>query len=86
MTIEFHRLFKKRYKKIDSKIRRQFDERLILFEKDLFHPLLNNHQLSGDRVGQWSINVTGDWRAIYVFKDKNTLIFIDIDIHSNLYK
>ncbi|MBI4158210.1 MAG: type II toxin-antitoxin system mRNA interferase toxin, RelE/StbE family [Candidatus Yanofskybacteria bacterium] len=86
MKIEFHRLFKKRYKKIDSKIRHQFDERLILFEKDPFHPLLNNHQLSGDRISQWSINITGDWRAIYIFSGDDTVIFIDIDTHGNLYK
>lgn len=86
MIIDFHRLFQKRYKKINLKIRRQFDERLILFEKELFHPTLHNHPLGGDRIGQWSINITGDWRAIYVFKDKNTVIFIDIDTHGNLYK
>ncbi len=50
-----------------------------------FH-LLRNHALSGDRAGQWSINVTGDWRAVYVFGEKEgVVIFIDIDTHSNLY-
>ena len=86
MRIEFHRLFKKRYKKISLKIRRQFDERLLLFEKEPFHPMLNNHPLGGDREGQWSINVTGDWRAAYIFEDRNTIVFIDIDTHSNLYE
>jgi len=82
---EFHRTFKKRYKKIPTKIRRQFEERLRLFAKEPFHPILNNHPLTGDRLGQWSINVTGDWRAVYVFEDRNTIVFIDIDTHSNLY-
>ncbi len=86
MKIDFHRHFKKRYKKIPLKIRNQFDERLILFEKESFHPQLNNHPLTGDRIGQWSINITGNWRAIYVFGDKDTVIFIDIDTHPNLYK
>jgi len=86
VKIEFHKHFKKRYKKIPSKISSQFNERLFLFERELFHPLLNNHPLGGDRKGQWSINVTSDWRAIYVFKDEDTVVFIDIDTHSNLYK
>ncbi|MBU3965571.1 type II toxin-antitoxin system mRNA interferase toxin, RelE/StbE family [Patescibacteria group bacterium] len=86
MKIEFHKHFTKRYKKIPSGIRRQFEERLFIFEENSFHPLLNNHPLTGDRKGQWSINVTGDWRAIYVFKDEDTIVFIDIDTHSNLYK
>tara|TARA_Y100000310_G_scaffold212851_1_gene213729 strand:+ start:442 stop:705 length:264 start_codon:yes stop_codon:yes gene_type:complete len=86
MTIEFKRGFQKRYKKISLNIRHQFEDRLRLFSKELYHPMLNNHPLIGDRSGQWSINVTGDWRAIYVFRGRNTVVFIDIDTHSNLYK
>jgi addiction module RelE/StbE family toxin len=86
MRIEFHRKFKKRYKKILPRIRRQFDERLFIFENDLFHSSLNNHPLTGNREGEWSINVTGDWRAIYIWHNDNTVVFIDIDTHSNLYE
>lgn len=86
MKIEFHRAFIKRRKRIAAKIARQFDERFRIFEGNSYHPLLNNHPLGGDRKGQWSINITGDWRAIYVFKNEDTVVFIDIDTHSNLYK
>jgi toxin HigB-1 len=86
MKIEFHRSFKKKYKKAPVKIRHQFNERLFLFKKDVFNPRLNNHPLSGNRGGQWTINVTGDWRATYIFQDKEAVIFIDLDTHGNLYK
>ncbi len=86
MKIEFHRNFIKRYKKTPIKIRYQFEKRLFIFEKNPFHPLLNNHPLTSDRKGQWSINVTGDWRAIYICKNKNKVVFIDINTHSELYK
>jgi len=86
MQIEFHRLFKKKYKKVPLKIQSRFDKRLLIFGTEPFHPQLNNHPLGGDKKGQWSINVTGDWRAIYSFKDEDTVVFIDIDTHSNLYK
>ena len=86
MRIEFHRRFKRRYKKAPINIRRQFDERLPIFEKNIFHPLLNNHPLTGDRKGQWSINITGDWRAIYIWRDGGAVMFLDIDTHSNLYE
>jgi len=85
MIIDFHRNFKKRYKKIPVKVRVQFDKRLLLFQNDSFHSLLGNHSLSGDRDGQWSINVTGDWRALYIWMDSKTVLFLDIDKHSNLY-
>ncbi|MDP1689461.1 MAG: type II toxin-antitoxin system mRNA interferase toxin, RelE/StbE family [bacterium] len=86
MRIEFHRTFKRRHKKIPLKIRSQFEERLRIFERDSWSPLLNNHELTGDRDGEWSINVTGDWRAIYMWRDEETIVFIDIDTHSELYK
>jgi addiction module RelE/StbE family toxin len=86
VKIEFHRTFIKHRKRIATKIVRQFDERLRIFEENSYHPLLNNHPLTGDRKGQWSINITGDWRAIYIFKNEDTVVFIDIDTHSNLYK
>lgn len=86
MNIEFHRSFKKRYKKLPTKIQDQFDARLQLFESNSIHSLLHNHPLSGDRNGQWSINITGDWRAIYIRKQENTALFLDIDTHSNLYR
>ncbi|MDO8564440.1 MAG: type II toxin-antitoxin system mRNA interferase toxin, RelE/StbE family [bacterium] len=75
----------KRYAKISPSLRSRCDERVELFETEPNHPLLHNHALQGDRRGQWSINITGDWRAIYEFQDENTVIFIDIDTHSNLY-
>lgn len=86
MRIEFHRTFIKRYRKIPVRIARQFDERLRIFEANSFHPLLNNHPLSGDREGQWSMNITGDWRALYVFRREYTVVFINLDTHGNLYE
>jgi len=86
MIIILHRNFEKKFVRLTPKLKEKFKERRDLFLEDSFHPLLNNHQLGGDRIGQWSINITGDWRAIYVFKDKDTVIFIDIDTHGNLYK
>ena len=86
MTTVFSKSFRKRYKKISLNIRLQFDERLRLFVKEPHHPILSNHPLTGDRAGQWSINITGDWRAVYVFKDDSAVIFLDIDTHSNLYR
>ena len=67
-------------------IRDRFNERLQLFEDNPSHPLLDNHALQGNRVGQWSINITGDWRALYEFQGPDAIIFVDLDTHSNLYK
>jgi len=48
------------------------------------HPLLNNHDVSKVYTGCRSINITGDYRAI--FQDEGEIvIFITIGTHSELY-
>ncbi|MEX0918580.1 MAG: type II toxin-antitoxin system RelE/ParE family toxin [Candidatus Paceibacterota bacterium] len=85
MKLILHRNFEKKFIKTPLKIREQFKRRRDLFLKDRFHPSLNNHPLAGRRKNEWSINVTGDWRAIYIWLDEETVIFLDLDTHSHLY-
>ena len=84
MTIILHRNFKKQYKKLNGE-RRRFRERINLFLKNPFHPLLNNHSLHGEYRSYRSINAGGDLRVIYQEIDSHTVHFI-IDTHSNLYE
>ena len=86
MRIRHKRDFLKRYIKLSATLRTKCDERIQLFVMEPGHPLLNNHALKGERMGQWSINVTGYWRALYEFEDSETVVFTEIDTHSNLYK
>lgn len=85
MTISFHKSFTKSFKKTNIKAQKKFQERLVIFEKDEFNPILNNHALIGKYKGLRSINVTGDLRAIFK-REENEAIFVAIDSHSNLYK
>ncbi len=86
MRIDFHRTFKKQYKKAHKLVQNNFADRLRLFERDRLDPTLNNHPLTGDRKGEWSINVTGDWRAVYEYTSETSVVFLEIGTHSNLYK
>ena len=85
MQIDFHNNFRKQYKKLSLKTQDKFDERLIKFKDSPLIPELNNHALHGKYEGCRSINVTGDFRAIYEVREKGVR-FLDIDTHSNLYK
>lgn len=85
MTVYFHKTFKKRYKKLRA-LQRKIDERLVLFRGNPFHSILGNHALAGKYQGHRSINITGDYRAVYRLLDKNTALFVDIGTHSDLYK
>ncbi len=63
----------------------QFYEKLVIFEIDQFAQILNNHSVHYPYEGCRSINITGDVRALYEITD-NTVIFIHIGSHSELYK
>lgn len=85
MKIVFHKRFEKQYKKLSNKIKEKIKERNMLFEKDPYDPILNNHALNGKYLGYRSIGVNGDIRIIYKFLDKGTVLFSEIGNHSNLY-
>jgi len=85
MTITFSSKFRKEYKSFPKNVQNQVLDRLELFSKNKNNPQLNNHKLQGEYSGFHSINISGDIRAIYEFLDKNTVLFIKIGTHSQLY-
>lgn len=86
MKIKFHKNFEKKYKILPKKLKEKVKERNINFVNNPFDPVLNNHALKGKYFGYRSINITGDVRIIYKFLEKEAVLFIDVDSHSNLYK
>lgn len=86
MRIQFHRNFEKQYQRLPTKVKDKFLEKVEIFLQDEFNPLLNNHALKGKYFGYRSLNVTGDFRAIYKRKSSQKAIFIAIDKHSHLYQ
>lgn len=84
IKIDYHKNFLKQYKKAPISIQERITARLEIFKKDPFDPRLNNHTLTGNYRGYRSINITGDWRAIYTENQEET-IFVTIGTHSQLY-
>ena len=85
MRIELHKNFLKSYSKLPANIREKFKERRNLFIENKFNPILNNHSVEPTYPGWRSINITGDYRALFEIKDKDTVIFTKIGTHSELY-
>ena len=48
---------------------------------DLNNPGWRLHSLRGDRAGQWSIRVTGNWRVAFRFVDGEAVDVDLIDYH-----
>lgn len=85
MTVTYSRIFKKMFKKKDAWVQDKFGERLTLFIQDKNHSSLGNHSLDGVWTGCRSINITGNFRAVYEELGNNHFEFVAIGTHSELY-
>ncbi len=86
MEIRHSRQFKKQYKKLSLGVKDKFKERLALFFKDNNHRQLSVHKLAGKLENLWSMNVTGDVRAIFDKHIDGATLFVAIGSHSELYE
>jgi len=89
IKLRFTKAFQREVDRLNSVQTKQLYKRLKLFEKNPFHPQLNYHKLHGDMKGFYSINITGDIRAVYFILDENNderiIGFTRLGTHSQLY-
>ena len=87
MRIDYSKKFIKQLKKSSVVIKKKFRERLALFIQNKKDPILNNHKLKGKFKEFRSINITGDYRAIFQeMENGDIVIFLLIGTHSELYE
>jgi len=82
-------LFFEKLKTVDVRIRKSFEEKIVVFEKNPFDPRLNNHPLKEPYEGLRSIDITSDYRAVYeeVPAGKETVAYFSLlGTHKELYK
>jgi mRNA-degrading endonuclease YafQ of YafQ-DinJ toxin-antitoxin module len=79
-----HKNFKKNFKKLSTKIKAKFYERLAIFKEDKFHSILDNHSVDKRYPGCRSIDINGDYRVIFRELD-GVNFFVNIGTHSELY-
>ena len=85
MIVIYSKKFQRNYKKLSRKLQEQFKQRRNLFLEDQFNPILNNHQLHNPYAGCRSINITGDYRAIYYHENLDIVRFIAVGTHHDLF-
>ena len=85
MIVHLHRSFEKKFTKLPKGLRERFKERRNLFMTNPFHPLLDNHPLHPPYAGCRSINITGDYRAIFYHENADIVRFIAIGTHHELF-
>jgi len=85
MKLNYSGSFKKDFKKLSKKLQDQFKNRVEIFKINQFNPLLNNHSLHHPYEGCRSINISGDFRALYEISG-DIITFVRISTHSELFK
>ena len=71
---------------MSTKIQQKFDERFLLFCENKNNQLLDLHKLTGQYLGKYSIDITGDYRAIFEHVGDDSVQFLRIGTHNQLYK
>lgn len=78
--------FEKQLKKLSKKLQGKTIEKLIMFTQDPFNHRLNNHPLKGEWLGFRSVSIAFNLRAVYKEINKNTVRFVALGSHSELYE
>jgi proteic killer suppression protein len=71
---------------INSQHAPRLEERLqalhtALTIEDMDIPGWKFHSLKGDRSGLWAVNVSGNWRVVFMFKDGHAYVVNYEDYH-----
>lgn len=85
MIFKSHKKFEKQFAKLPKSVRSKFLLRLQIFRENQSANVLNIHQLQGNKRPLLSMNVTGDYRALFLI-NKDVVTFYEIGTHSELYK
>lgn len=80
----FLRILKKWRKKHPELVDR-FQQKLILFTNEPFHPSLRTHSLSGNLAGYWSISINYEQRLVFKFLSDTKVLLIDLGTHNEVY-
>jgi len=78
--------FEKDFSKLQKKVKVQAIEALDAFAHNPHNRSLRSHSLSGRWKGYYSIDVTGDIRAVYTYVLPDLARFAAIGTHSQLYR
>jgi len=60
---------------------KKLERRISAFEKNPFHPSLHTELLEPKRMRMWSFRIDRLYRAIFIFREKDTIEILDVNNH-----
>lgn len=86
MNVDFAKSFDKQFEKLPRKSQERARAVLDLFIQDVVNPRLRNHSLKGEWLGHCSISAGGDLRLHFKWINDNTVLFVAVGSHAQLYR
>lgn len=80
----FERAYRRRIEK-NKELVSLFEEKILLFEKEPYHPYLDTHPLKGNLKGYWAFTVAYDCRVVFKLVAPDKAMLTDIGRHSEVY-
>ncbi|PJE68918.1 type II toxin-antitoxin system mRNA interferase toxin, RelE/StbE family [Candidatus Shapirobacteria bacterium CG10_big_fil_rev_8_21_14_0_10_38_14] len=78
--------FKRSYKRMPAKIKKDFIKRIAIFQKEPFYPSLNIHKLSGKLDEYYSFYLRDGYRVLFDFVSEDTVVLVNIGSHNDYRK
>jgi addiction module RelE/StbE family toxin len=83
--VQFSPSFTKQFNKMSGKMQLRAQREIAAWRISPREVRFNDHLRKGAYQGYRSINITGDWRALYYEEGNTIIIFAPIGTHSQLY-
>lgn len=64
----------------------KIEKQIRLFESNPKHPSLRTHKLTGKLSNRWSISISKGLRMVYLIVEENTVYFVDLGTHDEVYR
>ncbi|MEK7099162.1 MAG: type II toxin-antitoxin system mRNA interferase toxin, RelE/StbE family [Patescibacteria group bacterium] len=84
--IEYGTKFLRSLDKLPIDIQRKAGAREEIFKANAFDPRLDTHKLHGKDVDKWAYSVDYDYRIKFVFLKDDTILYVDIGTHDEMYR
>jgi addiction module RelE/StbE family toxin len=78
--------FKRSYKKAPIEIKKDFHQKIKIFQKDPFQASLKTHKLKGNLSSYYSFYLKAGWRVLLDFVGENQVVLVNIGSHDDYGK
>lgn len=86
MNVDYTKAFNKQFEKLPEMKQLRAKAALAILLTDTSSTSLRNHTLKGEWLGYRSISAGGDLRLHFKMIDDNSVLFVAVGSHSQLYK